>query len=200
MLSVPETTPTALTTRYDAALLLASELHRAQRRKGSGAPYLSHLLCVSALVLEYGGDEDEAIAALLHDAVEDQGGAPTLERIAAEFGPRVAAIVAGCTEEQYQERGLRWRERKDNFIASLADADPSVRLIVAADKLHNASSYLRDYALQGPAVWTRFKDGHAGVSWFLRAVADALAAAGGMPILRELDEAISRIEALRAEG
>ena len=186
--------PTVLTERYSAALEYANELHRDQRRKGTGAPYLSHLLSVSALVLEYGGDEDEAIAALLHDAVEDQGGEATLAQIRELFGARVAHIVEGCTEEQWQERGRRWQERKDDFLAALAKADNSVRLVVAADKLHNAYSYLRDYERYGSMLWSRFKNGRDGVSWFLRAAHDAIKAGGDLPILHELDTAITRLE------
>jgi GTP pyrophosphokinase len=182
--------------RYSAAVDYASELHRAQRRKGTGTPYLSHLLSVSALVLEYGGDEDEAIAALLHDAVEDQGGSATLAQIRERFGDRVARIVEGCSEEQWEDRGRHWQERKDEFIARLAQADGSVRLVVAADKLHNAYSYLRDYEQFGSTVWSRFKNGKQGVIWFLRAAYEALRAHGERPILRELDAALARIESL----
>jgi GTP pyrophosphokinase len=182
--------------RYGEALVFAHELHREQRRKGTGAPYISHLLSVSSLVLEYGGDEDEAIAALLHDAVEDQGGLETLERIRARFGTRVAAIVAGCTEEQWEERGRHWQERKDAFISALGQADRSVRLVVAADKLHNAYSYLRDHERFGDALWSRFRNGRQGVTWFLRTAYGALLAGGDMPILLELDAAIRRIEGL----
>lgn len=182
--------------RFGVALQFAHELHAGQERKGTGAPYISHLLSVTALVLEYGGDEDEAIAALLHDAVEDQGGPATLERIRDLFGARVAEIVAGCTEEQWEERGRKWRERKDDFIASLGRADGSVRLVVAADKLHNAYSYVRDYERFGDGLWTRFRDGRAGVTWFLSAVADALRAGGEMPILVELDTAVGRLKSL----
>jgi (p)ppGpp synthase/HD superfamily hydrolase len=180
--------------RYSAALEYAATLHREQRRKATGAPYLSHLLSVSALVLEYGGDEDEAIAALLHDAVEDQGGEATLLQIREQFGARVAQIVEGCTEEQWRQGGPKWRQRKDDFLTSLADADRSVRLVVAADKLHNAYSYLRDYARFGDVLWSRFKNGREGVTWFLRAAYDALRSGGEMPILRELDAVLARLE------
>jgi (p)ppGpp synthase/HD superfamily hydrolase len=187
-------THAVLTERFTAAVEYAQQLHASQRRKGSGAPYLAHLLSVAALVLEYRGSEDEAIAALLHDAVEDQGGARTLEEIRRRFGDRVADTVAGCTEEQWHEHGRKWRERKDAFLDALRHADASVRLVVAADKLHNAYSYLRDYAQQGPAVWSSFKDGHRGVTWFLRSACDALRAGGDMPILQELDAVVGRLE------
>jgi (p)ppGpp synthase/HD superfamily hydrolase len=183
--------------RYSAALEFAHALHREQRRKGTGAPYISHLLSVSALVLEYGGGEDEAIAALLHDAVEDQGGLPTLEQIRQRFGVRVAQLVAGCTEEQWEARGRRWQQRKDDFISALEQADNGVRLVVAADKLHNAYSYLRDYERFGEALWSRFKNGREGVTWFLRTAHTALLAGGELPILHELDAAIGRIENLK---
>jgi len=188
--------PRQLSARYSAALEYANELHRGQVRKATGAPYIAHLLSVSALVLEYGGDEDEAIAALLHDSVEDQGGSATLAQVRARFGDRVAAIVAGCTELQWQPGGPRWRERKEEFIARLAEADDSVRLVVAADKLHNTYSYLRDYARFGDELWSRFKNGRAGLSWFVRAVWQALSARGELPILRELDTVLQRLENL----
>lgn len=174
----------------------ALSLHCKQQRKGSGVPYLSHLLSVSALVLEYGGDEDTAIAALLHDAVEDQGGPPTLELIRARFGARSAAIVAECTEEQWEERQRKWRQRKEDFIAALAGVSAEARLVIAADKLHNTYSYLRDHRQIGDELWSRFKDGHRGVSWFLRSVTDALRSAGPHPILDELEAAVARLERL----
>ena len=125
------------TERFCEALEYAVRLHAAQRRKGSDTPYIAHLLSVTAIVLEHGASEDEAIAALLHDAVEDQGGAPVREEIRRRFGPAVATIVDGCTDCDTTPKPP-WRERKEAFLARLPSAGRSVHLVTAADKLHNA--------------------------------------------------------------
>ena len=163
----------SLTSRYEKAFVLAAELHREQQRKGSGVPYLSHLLAVSATVIEHGGDEDEAIAGLLHDAVEDQGGAETRERIRGCFGNRVAEIVDGCTDTDVIPKPP-WRERKESFIESLRDASGSVHLVVAADKLHNSRSTLADYRQIGNDVWALFQGRRDGTLWYFRSVAERL--------------------------
>jgi (p)ppGpp synthase/HD superfamily hydrolase len=162
-----------LTIRFDEALAYAAEIHREQRRKGSGVPYISHLLAVTATVIEHGGGEDEAIAALLHDAVEDQGGPATREQIRLRFGERVAAIVDGCTDTDIVPKPP-WGERKTAFVASLAAADGSVQLVVAADKLHNAGSTLADYRRLGDEVWDRFNGGRDGTLWYYRSAVDTL--------------------------
>src|SRR5947209_2209991 len=126
-----------LTLRFEDALVFATQLHAGQRRKGSATPYVAHLLAVAAIVLENEGNEDEAIAALLHDAIEDQGGAPTREMIRERFGNRVVEIVDGCTDAEVIPKPP-WRARKEAYIAHLRGATPSVRLVSAADKLHNA--------------------------------------------------------------
>jgi (p)ppGpp synthase/HD superfamily hydrolase len=136
--------------------VLAAEVHADQRRKGTEIPYVAHVLAVTAIVLEHGGDEDEAIAALLHDAVEDGGGRPMLERIRNEFGERVAMIVDGCTDA-YVDPKPPWAERKRAYLAELATADGAVVLVSAADKLHNATAILNDHRAVGDAVWRRFK-------------------------------------------
>jgi (p)ppGpp synthase/HD superfamily hydrolase len=140
-----------LTSRFARALTWAERLHRGQTRKGVDIPYIAHLLSVSALVLENGGGEDAAIAALLHDAVEDQGGLPTLRRIARAFGPRVAKIVMGCTDAAPApgQPKAPWRARKLAFIARLRDAAPEVALVVACDKLHNLRCLLEDLDRDG---------------------------------------------------
>ena len=137
-----------LSPRFEEALLFAVRLHADQVRKESGIPYSAHLLSVAALVLEYGGDEDMAIAALLHDAIEDQGGAPTREAIRARFGDRVTAIVDGCTDAEIQPKPP-WQARKEAYLAHLPTAPAEVRLVSAADKLHNARSVLADYRQVG---------------------------------------------------
>ncbi len=139
-------------TRFDGAFAYASRLHARQKRKGTKIPYVAHLLAVTAIVLEYGGGEDEAIAALLHDAVEDQGGPATRTEILGRFGKRVVAIVDGCTDTDTEPKPP-WRQRKEAYVAHVGDASPSVRLVSAADKLHNARSILADYRLLGEALW-----------------------------------------------
>jgi GTP pyrophosphokinase len=142
-------------------MVYAACLHAGQTRKRTDRPYIGHLLGVTALVLENGGDEDEAIAALLHDAVEDQGGVITLEAIRRKFGDRVARIVEGCTDS-FTTPKPPWRQRKEDYLARLRTALPDVRLVSAADKLNNAREILRDYRTEGEAVWARFNGGKDG--------------------------------------
>jgi (p)ppGpp synthase/HD superfamily hydrolase len=154
-----------LTEKFDAALIYATHLHRNQTRKISGVPYVAHLLSVAALVLESGGTEAEAIAALLHDAVEDQGGKATREEIRQRFGETVVAIVDGCTEcDTYPKPP--WEERKKRYLENLRHASSSVRLVSLADKLHNARSLLAGYQKHGNSVWSQFKGNREGTLWF----------------------------------
>ncbi|HEY1066132.1 MAG TPA: HD domain-containing protein [Pirellulales bacterium] len=159
----------AYTERFERALGFAAALHRTQVRKVSRVPYISHLLAVAALAIEAGATEDEAIAALLHDAVEDQGGMETYEAIFAEFGSHVAEIVAGCSDsvvDASKEAKKPWRERKETYIAHLKAASPSVRLVSCADKLHNARSLVRDLRRLGPSLWSHFNGGRDGTLWY----------------------------------
>lgn len=149
---------------------------------------------MASLVITHGGDEDEAIAGLLHDAVEDQGGAPTLEIIRGRFGDRVAAIVEGCTDTDVVPKPP-WRKRKERYIKHLKSALPSVKLVAAADKLDNANSILRDYRTDGVTVWKRFNAGKDDQRWFYRACVTALHD-GPTPIVRELDAAVQLLEQL----
>lgn len=164
-----------LTGRFDDALAYASHLHRAQRRKGSEIPYVSHLLAVAAIALENGADEDQAIAALLHDAVEDQGGLAQLEAIRARFGGGVAEIVADCTDA-HEEPKPAWRPRKEAYIASLARKPARSLAVSLADKTHNASAINADLRAMGEAVWSRFTGGREGTLWYYRALAEAFRA------------------------
>ena len=161
-----------LSERFDDALTYASSAHRTQVRKGSNIPYVSHLLGVASLALEIGADEDQAIAALLHDAVEDQGGRPRLEDIQTRFGERVAAIVADCTDS-WEEPKPEWRQRKEAYIASLAAKHPDSLLVSLADKMHNATAINADLAVHGPAVWDRFTGGQEGSLWYYSELATA---------------------------
>jgi HD domain len=149
--------PPALTERFLAAMTLATEIHGQQRRTGTQIPYLAHLLVVTGLVIEDGGDEEEAIAALLHDAVEDGGGRPMLERIGHSFGPRVAAIVEGCSDSVDIDPAETWIQRKRRYLAHLPEVtDDGILRVSLADKVHNARSIVRDYREEGHALWDRF--------------------------------------------
>lgn len=179
--------------RFEDALVWASRLHGDQVRKGTRIPYVAHLLAVASLVLEHGGDEDQAIAALLHDAVEDQGGPQTREEIRRRFGEAVAAIVDGCTDTDETPKPP-WRARKEAYLAHLGAASPSVRLVSAADKLHNARSVLADYRARGEEVWGRFQGGRDGTLWYYRALAGAFREAGTNPLVEELGRVVDELE------
>jgi HD domain len=183
------------TPRYAKALTLAHELHSGQVRKGTSIPYISHLIAVSAIVLEHGGDEDEAIAALLHDAVEDCGGAPVLAKIRRRFGRRVADIVAACSDTDVTPKPP-WQARKEAYLAHLSDAAPSVLLVSAADKLHNARSILSDYRQTGEVLWRRFNASKDQTLWYYRALVEAFAAHGRGPLVEELERIVAEIEQL----
>ena len=178
--------------RLTAGIRLAGALHRGQTRKGSAVPYVLHPLAVAAIVVGQGGDEDEVIAALLHDGIEDGGGEPASVAIGERFGPRVLAIVLGCTDTDRTPKPP-WRERKEAFVSGLRAASASVRLVVAADKLHNAGDTARDLASGGPGVWERFRGGRDGTLWYYDAVLAALADGWDHPILAELRDAVSAL-------
>lgn len=183
-----------MTERFSEALAYASDLHRYQLRKGSGIPYISHLLSVTALVMEAGGSEDECIAALLHDAVEDQGGEPTGDEIRLRFGSGVARIVGACSEDK--SAGTTWTERKRSAVSKVTEMDASARLVLTADKLHNIRSVISEHAKIGDAIWWRFGGGREGTLWYYRAMADAIDEAGGSELVRELRAAVEKLEAL----
>jgi (p)ppGpp synthase/HD superfamily hydrolase len=157
-----------LTPRFDQAVLYAIELHRRQVRKGTSIPYVTHLFAVCGLVLEDGGTEDEAMAALLHDGPEDQGGESVLEEIRARFGDKVADTVAGLSDAMPRagdEKGP-WRERKEAYLRDLEGAPSSVLRVSLADKLHNARSMLVDVLADGEATWDRFNAGRMEQAWY----------------------------------
>jgi (p)ppGpp synthase/HD superfamily hydrolase len=187
-----------LTERFEEALVLAAQFHARQLRKGTPIPYISHLLAVTSLVLENGGNEDEAIAALLHDAIEDQGGANAREKIRRLFGENVTAIVDGCSDTD-QIPKPPWRQRKEQYIAHLRTASPSVRLVSAADKLHNVRSVLADYRILGETLWSRFNGGKAGTLWYYRSVTDTLREVSPSPLIDELDRTLAELEHLANE-
>ena len=149
------TTEPRLTEEFAEALRYTAELHRTQTRKGGDIPYLGHLLSVASLVIEAGGSESQAIAALLHDAAEDQGGELTLAEIGRKFGPEVAEIVAQCSDT-FEDPKPPWQERKQRYIDHLGEASEDTILVSLADKLDNARAILRDYREHGDELWQRF--------------------------------------------
>jgi (p)ppGpp synthase/HD superfamily hydrolase len=180
--------------RFDQALVYAHQLHARQTRKGTMIPYIGHLLAVTSIVIENGGTEDEVIAALLHDAVEDQGGAKTREEIRQRFGENVVAIVDGLSDTD-QVPKPPWRKRKEDYIAHLSEASPSVLLVSLADKIHNAGTILRDLRNEGASVWSRFTDGKDGSLWYYRSLVNAFRARGRfMTMVNDLDRVVNEIE------
>ena len=199
-----------LSDKFNDALVYAARLHRDQPRKGKDIPYIGHLLGVASLVLESGGDEEMAIAGLLHDAVEDQGGQPRLEEIRKLFGAKVARIVHGCTDSHEIDPDCKapWCERKEKYIAHVAHkADQEVRLVTAADKVHNARAILSDHYELGDVVFDRFSGKKQGTLWYYRALVDAFGAAeardhhpadaaarGRKRLLEELSRVVDELE------
>jgi GTP pyrophosphokinase len=181
--------------KFEEALTYAARLHRDQTRKATGIPYVTHLLAVAAIVGEAGGTEDEVVAALLHDAPEDQGGEARLAEIRERFGTQVADIVAG-NSDTYQEPKPPWRGRKERYVAHVACAPHSVRLVSAADKLHNARSVLADLRCLGDDLWPRFNGGREGTLWYYRALVEAFRSAGSNPVVEELDRVVGELERL----
>jgi len=179
-----------LTDRYADALAFSFALHREQARKGSNVPYFAHLIGVSSLVLEYGGDEEAAIAALLHDAAEDQGGRATLAQIEQRFGPAVSAIVEACSDSLDTPKPP-WRERKRRYLDHLGTAPHKAQLVAACDKLYNARAILSDYLQVGESVWTRFTGGREGTLWYYQSVANAFTIVN--PVVDELRYVVERL-------
>ena len=179
--------------RFCEALTYAATLHATQVRKGTTIPYVSHLLSVAGLALEHGADEDTAIGALLHDAVEDQGGLPTLDEIRRRFGPAVAAIVEGCTDAHVTPKPP-WRARKEAYLAHLPQAGAATRLVSCADKLHNARAILGDLRRQGLTIYDRFNAGREGTLWYYRALVTAFAATGPADLAAELGRVVTELE------
>jgi (p)ppGpp synthase/HD superfamily hydrolase len=181
--------------KFEEALRYAARVHRDQTRKGTPIAYVTHLLAVAAIVGENGGTENEVVAALLHDAPEDEGGEARLENIRVQFGDEVARIVAGNTDT-FEDPKPPWRKRKERYVAHVAHASHSVRLVSAADKLHNARSILADLRSLGDELWDRFTGGKEGTLWYYRALVEAYTAAGANPVVEELDRVVCEIEAL----
>jgi len=181
--------------KFEEALEYAARVHRDQTRKGTRIPYVTHLLAVAAIVGENGGTENEVVAALLHDAPEDQGGEARLEDIRERFGDEVVGIVAGNTDT-FEDPKPPWRERKEAYVARIAREPDPVRLVSAADKLHNARSVLADLRTMGDALWERFNGGKEGTLWYHRALVKAFTTAGTNAVVEELDRVVGELERL----
>ena len=180
---------------FVAALAYATELHASQKRKGTSIPYIAHLLGVASLAFEYGADEDQAIAALLHDAVEDQGGTKTLQQIDSRFGSTVAAIVDGCSETDVDPKPT-WRHRKEAYLKRLTREAPAVRLVSACDKLHNVRAIIRDYRAHGDRLWRRFNGGKDGTLWYYSALVKVYQAAERTPVVADLAREVATLRRL----
>ena len=191
--------PIKLGLRFRRAFLFAAEKHAKQARKASTIPYIAHLMGVASLVLEAGGDEDLVIAALLHDVVEDCGGAPMLKEVRRRFGSRVAKIVDGCTDADTYPKPP-WRDRKEKYIARLKKENADTRLVSAADKLNNIRSILADYRAIGESVWSRFNGGRDGTLWYYRTLRDEFLRHKINRITRDFDLAVNKLESLTAQN
>ena len=188
-----------LTRQFDVALQFASALHHKQARKGTAIPYIAHLMSVCGLVLEVGGNEDQAIAALLHDAVEDQGGLPTLDTIRHLFGQRVAEIVESCSDSTASDpkKKLPWRKRKKKYLAHLRKANEDTLIVAAADKLHNARAILSDYRALGnrrEELWRRFNAPKKDQLWYYDALVKTLRETRApKALVTELERVVSKL-------
>lgn len=180
--------------RLADGVAFALDVHANQVRKGSNAPYASHLLGVASLVLEHGGDEDQAVAAMLHDAIEDQGAhlAPIIRQ---RFGVRVADIVVGCTDADTFPKPP-WRERKEAYIRHLEEAGADTLLVSCADKVHNVRAICTDFRTDGMKVFERFKTGRVGTIWYYRKLADAFGRLLPGSLSDELTETVAKMERL----
>ena len=185
-----------LSTRFEEALVYACRAHAEQIRKGTEVPYVSHLLAVAAFTLENGATENVAIAALLHDVVEDAGGMTRLDDVRARFGNEVAEIVLGCSDA-FENPKPPWRERKESFLTRLRTASPSVLLVACCDKLHNARSVAADLSVCGDGFWERFTGGRDGTLWYYREVLKVFrTSAVPRRLVEELDRCIAEIHRL----
>jgi (p)ppGpp synthase/HD superfamily hydrolase len=184
-----------LSARFNDALYLAADLHKCQARKGTKVPYVAHLLAVCSLVLEAGGDEDQAIAALLHDAVEDQGGEHTRQFIEAKFGKRVAGVVSECSDTD-EDPKPPWRGRKERYLDHLRRASDDAVLVSLADKVHNTSAVLADYRELGEKLWGRFNAPKADQLWYYRSLVVRFRERRNGRLVDELDSVVTELEKL----
>ncbi len=189
-----------LSKKFEKALVYATHIHGGQLRKKTRIPYIAHILGVTAIAMEYGANETEAIAALLHDAVEDCGGAKRLRDIQGKFGKAVARIVDGCTDTD-QVPKPPWLERKKAYVAHVRHASTSTKLVSASDKLHNIRAILMNYRQAGEKLWSRFNGGKEGALWYYRALVNVFG--GGkriQPLVEEIDRVLTELESLANAG
>jgi len=192
-----------LSLKFSKAVHYAAEVHKTQKRKGTDIPYIAHLLAVASIALEYGANEDEAIAALLHDAPEDAGGQDRLEEIRQQFGDIVADIVQDCSDT-FDIPKPPWKKRKNDYIDSIASKSSSSRFVSAADKLHNARSILLDYRTIGDALWSRFATGKVDVLWYYLSLVTAYGEGGSFrrqgfgDLLNDLNDVVNEIKRVTA--
>ncbi len=189
----------SLSSQFEQALIYAANAHAMQVRKGTATPYMAHLLGVCSIALEYGANETEAIAALLHDAVEDQGGLERLEDIRSRFGNDVAEIVIGCTDS-FQTPKPPWEERKRAYLAHLPSASGSILLISASDKLYNAQATLRDLYRVGNEIWKRFNVPREKTLWYYRALVNIYLQVGPARLNDELGRVVAEMERVAASS
>jgi (p)ppGpp synthase/HD superfamily hydrolase len=185
--------------RFTKAFVYAARLHARQTRKGTNKPYIGHLMSVASIVIAYGGDEEMAIAALLHDAVEDAGGLKRLQEIRKKFGKRVARIVDGCTDA-YGEPKPPWLDRKEKYITRVAGESKDTRLVSAADKLSNARDILKDVRAEGDKAFERFQGRKDGTLWYYRTLVGVFREAGTNPLVEELDRVVRELEKFADPG
>lgn len=183
---------TILTERFDRAFLYASDIHGGHKRKGTSIPYLSHLMAVASLTLEHGGTEDQAIAALLHDAAEDCGGQDRLDDICARFGEAVADIVEDCTDS-WEDPKPEWRPRKEAYLKSLESKPDASLLVSLADKTHNARAIVTDLVLEGEKLWERFNKPASDTLWYYRELETFFSRRRPGPLATELKRAVDEM-------
>src|SRR5947208_11955849 len=188
-----------LSPQFEKALIYATRIHGGQLRKKTRIPYIAHILGVCAIAMEYGANETEAIAALLHDAVEDCGGEKRLRDIQGKFGKAVARIVDGCTDTD-QVPKPPWLERKKAYVAHVRPASLSTKLVSAADKLHNVRAILMDYRQEGEKLWSRFNGGKQGTLWYYRELVNAFTGKRIQPLVQEINRTLTELESLANKG
>ncbi len=188
-----------LSPQFEKALIYATRIHGGKLRKKTRIPYIAHILGVTAIALEYGANETEAIAALLHDAVEDCGGAKRLRDIEHKFGKRVARIVEDCTDTD-QTPKPPWLERKKAYVEHVRHASMPTKLVSASDKLHNIRAILMDYRQEEEKLWSRFNGGKQGALWYYRALVNSFNGKRIQSLVQELDRTLTELESLSNKG
>jgi (p)ppGpp synthase/HD superfamily hydrolase len=188
-----------LSRQFEKALVYATRIHGGKLRKKTRIPYIAHILGVTAIAMEYGANETEAIAALLHDAVEDCGGAKRLRDIERKFGKRVARIVEGCTDTD-QTPKPPWLKRKRSYVEHVRHAPTPTKLVSASDKLHNVRAILMDYRQEGEKLWSRFGGGKQGALWYYRALVNAFSGRRIQPLVQEINRTLTELESLANKG